>query len=218
MLSVPVYTMNGEPAGEMSVDPAVLGGRVRVKLLKQAVVAYLDHQRQHSARTKSRSDVEGSTRKLYRQKGTGNARAGMIRTPVRRGGGRAFAKRGPRAHKGFPKAMRRLARNSAILAKIESGDALVVADLSFPEPKTKRFVSMLSALKVDGGCVLALHEADRNAYLSGRNLPKTEIKPLAELHAYEILRRRKLILTKPALERLLADPLTCRGEARAESA
>ena len=110
MLSVPVCNMTGDRTGEVEIDPAVLGSKVRVRLMKQAVVAFLDHQRQHSARTKGRSDVEGSTRKLYRQKGTGNARVGMLRTPTRRGGGRTFARRGPRKRKGFPKQMRRLAR------------------------------------------------------------------------------------------------------------
>ena len=113
-----------------------------------------DRQRQQSARTKGRSDVEGSTRKLYRQKGTGNARAGNLRTPIRRGGGRAFAKRGPRAKKAFPKKMRRLARNSAILARIQANDVIIVDEFRCPEIKTKVVASMLSALGGEKGCVL----------------------------------------------------------------
>src|SRR3990172_7924351 len=120
MLSVPVFNMKGERAGEVEIDPEVLGGRVRTRLLKQAIVAFLDHQRQDSARTKGKAQVAGSTRKLYRQKGTGNARMGQIRQPVRKGGGRAFAKRVPPAMKEFPKKMRRIARDNAILAKIQA--------------------------------------------------------------------------------------------------
>ncbi len=202
MLAVPVYNMLGERTGQVEIDPEVLGRRVRPRIIKQVIVAYLDHQRQHSARTKGRSDVEGSTRKLFRQKGTGNARMGTIRTPVRRGGGRTFAKRGPRARKVLPKKMRRLALSSAILAKIESDDALIVEDLVFGEPKTRTFASMLAALGVDRGCILALHERDRNAYLSGRNIPATDIRLVGDLNAYEVLRRRKLIFSRPAFERV----------------
>jgi len=203
-LAVPVFDMDGKQTGTIEIDPAALGIRVRPRLIKQAVVAYLDHQRQRSARTKRRSDVEGSTRKLYRQKGTGNARAGMIRTPVRRGGGRAFGKRGPRATKELPKKMRRLALAGAILAKIQSADAMVLQDVQFDAPKTKRFASMLVALGAERGCVLALHERDRNVYLSGRNVPKTEVRLVDDLNAYEVLRRNKLIFTRPAFEKVAA--------------
>ena len=186
-------------------------GRVRPQLIKQAIGAFLDHQRQDSARTKGRSDVKGSTRKLYRQKGTGNARAGNIRTPVRRGGGRTFAKRGPRATVKFPKKMRRLARDSAILAKITANDAIVVADLEVPEIRTKTVASMFAALDVNRGCVLAVHERDEKLVRSSRNIPATEVRMLDDLTAYEVLRRRKLIFTKAAFERLASGSVTGRA-------
>jgi large subunit ribosomal protein L4 len=166
------------------------------------VVAYLDHQRQRSARTKGRSDVSGSTRKLYRQKGTGNARAGSLRTPLRRGGGRAFAKRVPRSVKLVSKKMRRLARNSAILAQIQDDSVMILDDLSCPEPKTKVFASMLSALGVEKGCLVALEEHNDNVYRSGRNIPDTDIRVVDDLSAYDVLRRPKLVFTRPAFERL----------------
>src|SRR5690606_4842225 len=93
MIDVPIYDMNGQQAGSMQVDESVLGSVVRLDLLKQAVIAWRTNQRQGSARTKNRALIAGSTRKLYRQKGTGNARMGPVRNPVRRGGGRAHAKR-----------------------------------------------------------------------------------------------------------------------------
>jgi len=204
MLAVPVYNATGAPAGEIEVDPAAFGGRVRPRLIKQAVVAFLQHQRQYSARHKRRCDVRGSTRKLYRQKGTGNARAGAIRTPVRRGGGRTFAKRVPGATVTLPKKMRRLARNSAILAKIEANDVLVLDGFTCETPKTKAFAQMLSAVGVDRGCVFAMHEPSKNAHLSGRNIPKTDVRVVEDLNAYEVLRRNKIVFTKPAFERLLA--------------
>lgn len=211
MLAVPVYSMTGEKTGEMEIDPGVLGGRIRAKLIKQAIVAYLDHQRQGSARTKRRSDVSGSTRKLYRQKGTGNARAGMLRTPVRRGGGRTFGKRGPRSVKGFPKKMRRLARNSAILAKIHAQEVMIVDGLSLAEPKTKVMFGLLSALGVGSGCILAMHERDRNVFLATRNIPKMDVRIVEELNAYEVLLRRKIVFSKSAFEQLVSDPARLRG-------
>lgn len=210
MIAVPVFNPNGDRTGQLEVDPALFGGEVRPRLIKQAIVAFLDHSRQDSARTKGRSDTEGSTRKLFRQKGTGNARPGSIRTPVRRGGGRAFSKRGERATKTLPKKMRRLARNSAILAKLQSEDVMVLDGFTCAEPKTKPFAAMLKALGVDRSCVVALADRDHNAYLSGRNIPGTRVRLVDELFAYEVLRHRKLIFTKPAFERLIADPVTLR--------
>ncbi|MGB0714367.1 MAG: 50S ribosomal protein L4 [Phycisphaerae bacterium] len=212
MVAVPVFDTKGNQTGEMEIDPAVLGGEVRPVLLKQAVVTFQDHQRQFSARTKGRSDVEGSTRKLYRQKGTGNARAGTIRTPVRRGGGRAFSQRTPRAHKALPKKMRRLARNNAILAKIESKQVLIVDGLDIKEPKTKPFASMLNALGAGNGCLFALASRDENVYRSGRNIPRTMIRPVAELNAYEVLLGRKVIFTRDAFQRLCDNPGNAQGD------
>ncbi len=216
MLAVPVFDMQGKPSGEVQVDPALLGGHVRPRLIKQAVVTFQDHQRQHSARTKGRADVEGSTRKIYRQKGTGNARAGNIRTPLRRGGGHTFAKRGPRSTKVLPVKMRRLARNSAILAKIQAGDTMIVDGLNFPEVKTKVLASMFSVLGAQRGCLLAMHERDEKVYLSSRNLQGAAVCLVEDLNAYEVLRGRKLIFTKPAFERLLGDPISLRAEGNGE--
>ena len=202
MLAVPVVNMDGKRLGEIEVVPDAFGGEVRPKLIKQAIVAYLDHQAQRSVRTKGRADVSGSTRKLYRQKGTGNARAGSSRTPLRRGGGRTFARRVPRSVKGFPKKMRRLARDSAILAKIKDDDVLVLDDLVCPEPKTKVIASMLSAVGAGKSCLLAISEQDSSVYLSGRNIPETDVRVVDELSAYDVLRRSTVIFTKPAFELL----------------
>lgn len=201
MLAVPVFNMQGESLGTVEIDPAALGGAVRPQLLKQAIVTYQDHQRLEAARRKGRSETEGSTRKLYRQKGTGNARAGTIRTPIRRGGGRTFSKLGPRAFKSIPKKMRRFARDNAVLAKIQSQDVLVVDGLHCPEPKTKTIAAMFRALGVDHGCLLAVHEYDAGVYRSGRNIPDTDIRIVDELNAYDVLRRRKLVFTKSAFDR-----------------
>lgn len=202
MIAVPVFNTEGARTGEIQVEPAVFGGKVRARLIKQAVVAYLNHQRLYSARTKGRGESKGSTRKLYRQKGTGNARAGNRRTPIRRGGGRTFAQLAPRAHVDIPKKMRQGARDSAILAKLQAGEVLVVDGFRCDRPRTKEFSGLLLALKVDRGCVFAVEKYDRNAYLSARNLSKTDLCVIDDLNAYSVLRRPKIVFTKPAFVRL----------------
>jgi len=207
MIDVPVYNMNGERTGEIQVDEAILGGRIRYDLLKQAVVAFQMNQWQGSARTKCRSMIEGSTRKLFRQKGTGNARMGTVRTPVRRGGGVTFAKLEQNHRREMPRKMRRVARNSALLAKMKAGAVAVIDPLSMDEPKTKQLFTLFKAVGAHQGCVLALDQANPAVYKSGRNIPKTEIRQVAELSAYEILRRRKVLFSKAALSAVLADPV-----------
>ena len=216
MIDVPVYNMSGEQTGALQIDEAALGERVRFDLLKQAVVMWRANQRQGSARTKSRGMVRGSTRKLYRQKGTGNARAGAARTGLRRGGGVVFAKLERSFRREMPRKMRQLARNSALLSKLQSNGVAIVDPLVFDEPTTKDFHAMLKAVGADRGCVLALDSANPTVYKSGRNIPKTEIRQVHELNAYEILRRRKLLFTRPAFEAVVANPRAYRAEVSAE--
>src|SRR5262245_13993563 len=151
MLDVPVYNMQGQQTGKVSIDESRLGGTVRAKLLHQAVVMYQANARQGSAATKNKSLVAGSTRKLYRQKATGNARAGQVRVPQRKGGGRAFAKGHTNFTRDMNKKTRRLARDNAILAKITANDALVIDGMSFDKPKTKPFATMLNAVGATRG-------------------------------------------------------------------
>src|SRR5271169_843664 len=120
MIEVPIYNQTGEKIESFSVDEAKLGGEVNKALLKQAMVMYHANQRQGTVRTLARGEVAGSTRKIFRQKGTGNARMGTIRQPVRKGGGHAKQKRPKEWRQAMPKQARNLARNSAILAKFQS--------------------------------------------------------------------------------------------------
>src|SRR5436305_10454520 len=126
MIEVPVYNQSGAEVEKFQVDEAKLGGEVRKNLLKQALVMYHANQRQGTVRTLARGEVEGSTRKIYRQKGTGNARMGTVRQPVRVGGGHAKQKRPKDWRLSMPKKARRAATRSALLAKFQSGDVRVV--------------------------------------------------------------------------------------------
>jgi large subunit ribosomal protein L4 len=206
MLEIPTFDDQGKPSGSVELDPVLLGGRVRPQLLKQAIVMYQANARQNTSATKSRGFVSGSTRKLYRQKGTGNARAGARRTGVRKGGGVAFAKGKQNFDQDMNKKMRRLARNNAILAKAVSNNVVVVDDMRFDSPSTRRFSAVLRAVGADNGCLVALGRNDETTYRSGRNITKTEIRPMAEVNAYEIMRSKRLVLMRSAFDLLVADP------------
>ncbi len=198
MLEVPVLDESGKQIGAEQIDEAALGGRINPSLLKQAVVMYNANQRQGDSVQKTRGEVAGSTRKLYRQKGTGNARAGNIRTPVRRGGGRAFPKKNNNYTQRMPRKMRRLARDNAVLAKITGGEAVIVDGLRFDEPKTKRFAAMLRSVGVTRSCTFATKGLDANLHKSGRNIQRMHITDVAELNAADILNRRRLVFTREA--------------------
>src|SRR5947199_4549111 len=153
MIEVTIYNQTGDKTGTIQVDPAKLGGEVNKNLLKQALVMYHANQRQGTVRTLARGEVAGSTRKMFRQKGTGNARTGGIRNPIKKGGGHAKQKRPKDWRQALPKKARRLARNSAILSKIQSNDIRVVSEIALPEPKTKHVAKIFKALGIDRSCL-----------------------------------------------------------------
>src|SRR6266700_4468386 len=136
MIEVPIYNQSGSKVSTIQVDEAKLGGEVRKNLLKQAMVYYHANQRQGTVRTLARGEVEGSTRKIYKQKGTGNARMGTIRQPVRKGGGHAKQKRPKDWRLAMPRKARRLARNSAILSKLQSNEVRVLDEIKLDGVKT----------------------------------------------------------------------------------
>src|SRR2546421_9959189 len=149
MIEIPIYNTDGKEIDKMQVDPARLGGEIRTHLLKQALVMYHANKRQGTVRTLARGEVAGSTRKMVRQKGTGNARTGGIRNPIKKGGGHAKQKRPKDWRLDMPKKQRRLARDSAILAKIQSNDIRVVDQIALEQPKTKMVVNLFKALGID---------------------------------------------------------------------
>jgi large subunit ribosomal protein L4 len=143
--------------------------------------------------------VEGSTRKLYAQKHTGNARAGTLRTGKRVGGGVTFAKVARDFSQRMPKKQRRLARDSAILAKVLGDNLVVVDSLSFDKPRTKDFASILGSLKIDRSCLVVISNYDDNLFKSARNIRRVAVTPVAESNAWEICNHKKVLFTKEAL-------------------
>jgi large subunit ribosomal protein L4 len=203
MIEVPIINTTGASVGTFQLDEALLGGELRPALLKQALVMYHANLRQGTVATKDRGEVEGSTKKLYGQKHTGNARRGNIRTSVMKGGGMAFGKKPRDFRQDMPLKQRRLARNNAILAKALSNNLKLVDTFTLSAVKTKEVAKILSALNAERSVIIATDGQDKNLYLSSRNIAKTAIKPAAELSAYDVLTKRTLIITKPALENLL---------------
>ena len=205
MIELPVYNKKGKQVDTLSIDESRLGGEVRPVLLKQAYVMFHANRRQGSARTRSRGQVVGSTRKLYRQKGTGNARAGNRRTNIRRGGGVAFGKHktGEQFRLRMPRKMRRLANRNALLAKLKDNEVKCLDDLTLKAARTREFKSVLDAVGIDRTCLVALAAADRHAALSARNLPGVDTIRVEQLNAFELLNHRYLVVARTALEAFL---------------
>ncbi len=205
-MEVPVLNKQGKQVGVLAIDEATLGGEVNHALIKQAYVRYHANRRQGSARTRNRGNVEGSTRKLYRQKGTGNARVGPARTPGRKGGGRAFAKTKTHAEYrlDMPVKMRRLANRNALLSKLMDNEVRIVDDLSLQSAKTKDVKGLLSACQVDRSCLIALGADQSNAALGARNLEDVTTVPVAEMTCFEMLNNRYLVIAKADLEAWLS--------------
>ena len=201
-IDLPVLDRAGKQVDTIKIDPADLGGHIRYALLKQAYVITHGNQRQGSARTKSRGRVEGSTRKLYKQKGTGNARAGAARTPIRKGGGHTFAKTRTREafRSSLTKRMRRLANRNALLAKLVDGEVKCVDSLVMDAPSTKGMVSILEGVGIDRTCLVALDTENRIAALSARNLQNVDTIRVDQLNAFEMLNHRYLVIDRAGLE------------------
>ncbi len=201
MPELPIYDKTGEKVGTYAIESVDVAPRINKQLLHDVVVMYQANRRLGSSKTKSRSEVSGSTKKMYRQKGTGNARAGSRRSGVRRGGGHIFARR-PRDYSyRLPKKAIRAATRMALASKIEDDQLVIIDQLSFGEPKTRDMVSILSALELNGKSVLITTAGhDPNVYKSGRNIERVAVCPVADLNALNVLAPGHLLVTKAALD------------------
>jgi large subunit ribosomal protein L4 len=203
MISAPIRDMSGREIGTYEFDPSDLAPGINKQLLHDALVMYAANRRQGTSATKSRGMVKGSSKKLYRQKGTGRARAGNRRTPVRRGGGHAFAKVPRDWSYQMPKKAVRLATRMALLSKFQDGEAVVVDGLSVNEPKTRVVAGMLKSLGVAGqSCLLAISGYDANVWRSARNIASLKVSPAGDLNAYDLLCQKRLLITRDAIDRL----------------
>jgi large subunit ribosomal protein L4 len=202
-----VHNAQGESVGTVDIDPADFGGKVNRQLLHEVVLMYLANQRAGTHSTLRRGEVAGSTKKLFRQKGTGNARVGTRRTNKRKGGGTAKGPK-PRDYEyHLPKKAVRAATRMAILSKFLDNEAVLVDELKLPEIGTRQVVEILQALDLDETtCLIGIAasevDEDQTIYLSARNIRGIEVQPASQFNAYTVLRPKRLLLTRAALEEL----------------
>jgi large subunit ribosomal protein L4 len=202
MIELPVHNREGQVVGSLTIDEADFGGEVRHKLLRQAVLRYEANLRVGAASTRTRAEAHGSHQKPWRQKGTGRARAGFRRSPLWRGGGIVFGPKPRDYRQRMPRKAIRSATRSAYLAKFQGGTT-VLDELEVAAPRTREVASTLAALGIQGSCLIAIEAHDVNVWKSARNIPGVATKPVAEVNAYDLLRYRRLVITRPALERLI---------------
>lgn len=204
MLKIPIFDQNGKKTGDFEFDPALLGGTVRKRLLKEAVLMYEANQRQGTNSTLTRAQVAGTGKKMFRQKGSGNARMGQRQTPIRRGGGAAFGPK-PRDYSySINKKGRREALKTALLAKMIDGELLCLDDLKFSKPSTKSVSTLFKKLNCGHSVLIGLKQNDEAVYKSARNIPRTQVSLEGDLNAYDVIRPKTILLTREALEALKA--------------
>ena len=205
MATLPVYDRTGAEVSTYEIDPAQLAPRISKQLLHDAVVMYQTNFRLGTAKTKNRAEVAGTTKKMYRQKGTGNARAGSRRSGVRVGGGHIHALRPRDWSYRLPKKALRIATRMAVASRLADNEVTLIDKLDFAQPKTREMAAILKALKLEGVRLLvAVPAYDVNVYKSVRNLEGIEIMPVADLNALNVLLPRRLLMTTSALDALRA--------------
>ncbi|MFB0559088.1 MAG: 50S ribosomal protein L4 [Dehalococcoidales bacterium] len=200
-MQVPVYNLAGDVVENIEISDEVFGVPFNQAVVHQAVVSQQANARQGTASTKTRSEVSGSTRKLFRQKGTGLARAGSRRSPLRRGGGIIFGPRPRSYQQAMPKKMRQLALRCVLSAKAGDGELVVLEQLKLDEPKTKEMVRILSALGVDSSALIVTAQPEDNVVKSARNLTGIKTMPASLLNVVDILSYKMLLMTVTAVRK-----------------
>lgn len=203
MPDIGIRDIENNVTGTMSLPEELFGLKGKEALLHDSVVNYLANQRQGTHAVKTRGLIRGGGRKPWRQKHTGRARAGSIRSPLWRGGGTVFGPQ-PRDYSyNMPKQARKIALYAALSAKIADDEVMVVDGLRLEEPKTKKMLEIINTLGISGESLLIVVSGkDDNVLLSSRNIPGVTVRPAGELHAYDVLSRRRVLMTKDALEAL----------------
>lgn len=205
MITAPIMNQSGAEVGKYEFDPSDLAPGINKQLLHDVVVMYEANKRVGTMRTKSRGMVSGSTRKLFRQKGTGRARAGAVRTPVRRGGGHAFGKKPRDFSYRLPRKAVKMATRMALLSKFQDEQATVLDALSLSEPKTSVAAKMFADMKLDSGrCLLVIRDYDAVILKSVRNLPNVQLAKASDINAYDLLHQKNLVITKDAIDAIRA--------------
>jgi large subunit ribosomal protein L4 len=206
MPKLTIYDRKGKKVGTYNVEPTDFAPRISKQLLHDAVVMYQANVRQGSHQTKSRGMVAGSTKKMYRQKGTGNARAGSKRSGIRRGGGHIHRIHNRDYSYRLPRKALQAATRMALASKVRDDELMVIDDLSLAAPRTKDMAAILKYLDCPKGqrLLVTTAKSDANVYRSARNIEGVSVSPAADLNALSILSSRKMLVTKAALDDLVA--------------
>ena len=206
-MELKVYDIKGKDTGRtVKLSEEIFGIEPNDHVIYLAVKNYLANQRQGTHKAKERGEVKGSTRKIKRQKGTGTARAGAIRNPLYKGGGRVFGPRPRNYSFKLNKKVKRLARKSALSTMLKNDKIMIIEDFSFEAPKTKNFVEVLKALDLDNKkSTFVFANPNKNVYLSSRNLPKSKIVKDLQLNTYDILNAGKLVITENSISEIEAN-------------
>ena len=203
MASLPVYDSSGKETGKYEIDPAIFSETINKQLLHDVVVMYQASARQGTMGSKSRAQVAGTRKKMYKQKGTGNARAGHRQSNIRRGGGHAFAKKTRDFSYRLPRKAVRLATRMAIAGKIQDDQVMVVDGLQMDAPKTSLIASMLKGMGLSGkSTLLATAGNSPVVYKSARNIAGLSVMPAADLNALAVLKPHRMVVTREAMDEL----------------
>jgi large subunit ribosomal protein L4 len=203
-MELAVYSIDGNKTSKtIDLNESIFGIDPNDHAIYLDVKQYLANQRQGTHASKQRNEIKGSTRKLRRQKGTGGARIGDIKSPLLRGGGRAFGKK-PRDYSfKVNKKVKRLARMSALSYKIKDNTILIIEDFNFEAPKTKQYLDILQKFNMENKkSLLIIPEADRNIILSSRNLPKAKVAVASDINTYQILNAQHLVIVESSLKEI----------------
>jgi large subunit ribosomal protein L4 len=210
-VQLPVYNLAGEVVRQTEVSDAVFGVPFNDTVVHQVMVGLQANARQGTAATKTRGMVSGSTKKLYRQKGTGYARAGSKKSPLRRGGGITFGPHPRDYRQQTPRKMRRLAIRCVLSAKANDGELKILDGFDFAEPKTKKMIDTLAALGIGSSALIVTVAPEENVIKSARNIPDIKTMPAAVLNILDILAHKNLLMTEAAVrvaEKLWGNGLT----------
>jgi len=199
---VPVYILNGEVVDQIELSQAIFDLPFNWAVVHQAMAGQLANRRHGTVSTKTRGEVKGSTRKLYRQKHTGRARRGDIKSPLLRGGGVVFGPKPRTYRQSMPRKMRKLALKCLLSAKVREGNIRLVQELDFKEPKTKDMINVLSSLGIDSSTLILTAQSTPNVVKSAANLPEVKVLPSDLINVLDLLSYEMLVATVPAIRNI----------------
>ena len=202
MINVPVFDSSGSPLEDVSLSEERFGGKVRRELLRDAIIMHEANHRRGTASTKTRGEVKGGGRKPWKQKHTGRARAGDIRSPIWKGGGVVFGPR-PRDYSfSMHRKAKKVALQSAILSKLIDNEVVLIDKLAFDLPSTKKLANLLKCLDIRDGCLIVMQEFNETIWKSSRNIYNVKLRVASDLNAYDVIKYKKLLIVRDVLDYL----------------